>query len=228
MDRCVFISGATGYVGSRVARELILRGWHVRTLVRHGSEKKLPPCCDIVFGSALDPFTFAAAVEGFGSFIHLVGTPHPAPWKRKEFCAVDLVSLNASVTAASSARVRHFVYVSVAHPAPVMKEYLDVRIECEKRIRSSDLIATILRPWYVLGPGHRWPYALKPFYSLMKRIPATRDTARRLGLVTIDQISTAIVSAVENPPASTRILEVPDIRDNVVQTWTTSSSSELV
>jgi uncharacterized protein YbjT (DUF2867 family) len=228
MDRRVFISGATGYVGSRVARQLIARGGHVRALVRPGSEKKLPPGCDIVFGNALDAPTFSTAVEGCDTFVHLVGTPHPAPWKGDQFRAVDLVASKASVAAAVAARVSHFVYMSVAHPAPVMKDYIAVRTECEERIQSVGLTATILRPWYVLGPGHWWPSALKPMYALMERIPSTRDSARRLGLVTIDQMTSAIVKAVDNPPRATRILEVVDIRDNVVQTWTTSSSSQLV
>jgi hypothetical protein len=62
--------------------------------------------------------------------------------------------------AAVANRVQHFVYVSVAHPAPVMKAYVEVRMQCEE----SGLNTTILRPWYV--PGHDWPYLLKPGYRL--------------------------------------------------------------
>jgi hypothetical protein len=66
----------------------------------------------------------------------------------------------------------------------------------------------------VLGPGHWWPKALVPFYRLAELIPATRASAERLGLVTIEQMVTAIVSAVENPPARgrQRIVDVPAIR----------------
>jgi hypothetical protein len=38
--------------------------------------------------------------------------------------------------------------------------------------------ATILRPWYVLGPGHQWPYLLLPMYKLMELLPSTREGAR--------------------------------------------------
>jgi len=77
--------------------------------------------------------------------------------------------------------------------------------------RSSGLTATILRPWYVLGPGHRWPYLLLPGYWLLERLPRTRDAARRLGLVTLDQMVAAILAAIEHPPAGARIVEVPQI-----------------
>ena len=40
------------------------------------------------------------------------------------------------------------------------------RAEGEALLRASGIPSTILRPWYVLGPGHRWPLALLPFYWL--------------------------------------------------------------
>src|SRR6266513_1161546 len=68
--------------------------------------------------------------------------------------------------------------VSVAHPAPTMKAYIEVRTRCEELIRTSGLHATILRPWYVLGPGHYWSYLLKPFYWMARQIPASRAGAK--------------------------------------------------
>ena len=50
-------------------------------------------------------------------------------------------------------------------------------------------------------------------YKLMEMIPATRERAERLGLVTIDQMVAAMCVAIENPPdSSPRILGVPEIR----------------
>jgi uncharacterized protein YbjT (DUF2867 family) len=63
--------------------------------------------------------------------------------------------MRASVSAASKAGIQHFIYVSVAHPAPVMKAYIAARSEAESLLKQSGLNSTILRPWYVLGPGHR-------------------------------------------------------------------------
>ena len=123
------------------------------------------------------------------------------------------MSLRASAEVAKSAGVAHFVYVSVAQPAPVMQAHIRVRQECEAILKAHGLSATILRPWYVLGPAHRWPAALAPVYGLLEAIPATRDGARRLGLVTLDQMANALLWAVENPPAESRILDVPTIRN---------------
>lgn len=208
----VFMTGGTGYVGSRLAGVLTARGHTVRLLVRKGSESKAPPACSKVFGDPLKPESFAAHVAPSDTFVQLVGVPHPSPAKAEQFKSIDLVSARASILAAAQAGVSHFVYVSVAQPAPVMKVYQAVRAEAEALIRSHGFPATILRPWYILGPGHRWPYVLLPFYWLCERLPATRDGANRLGLVTLSQMIHALVYAVESPPEKVRVLEVPDIR----------------
>ncbi len=199
-------------MGRRVSAELVHRGHAVRALVRPGSETKLPPGCTPVVGDALDKDSYAAQVPPADTFVQLVGVAHPNPAKAAEFRAVDLGSARAAVRAAVEARVEHFVYVSVAQPAPVMKAYVEVRAECEEMICASGLNATILRPWYVLGPGRRWPYLLLPMYWLAGLFPATRESARRLGLVSIEQMVRALAVAVENPARGVRILEVPEIR----------------
>jgi nucleoside-diphosphate-sugar epimerase len=93
-----------------------------------------------------------------------------------------------------------------------MKAYQTARGVAEGHLAHSGLPATILRPFYVLGPGHRWPMALIPIYALLERLPGTRSTALRLGLVTITQMVAALVWAVEFPPETTRFFTVPDIR----------------
>jgi len=211
--RHIFISGGTGYLGGELLPALLARGHRVTALARRGSQGRLPAGCAVVEGNALDAASFADRVAPADTLVHLVGTPHPAPWKAEQFRRVDLVSVEAAVAAARSAGVRHLVYLSVAQPAPAMRAYVGVRAECERLIAGTGIPATFLRPWYVLGPGHRWAYALVPVYALLERLPATRDTARRLGMVKLRQMVNALVWAVENPVAEgTRALDVPAIR----------------
>jgi len=183
----------------------------VHALVRRGSEGKLPAGAAAHVGDALDASTFAAAIPRGAAVVHLVGTPHPNPSKAAEFERVDLQSIRATASAARGAGVSHIVYVSVAHPAPIMRAYIAARSAGEDLVRSTGLPATILRPWYVLGPGHYWPYVLLPMYAICRRLPSTRETARRLGLVTRPQMVRALVNAVASPPSGVRIVEVPEI-----------------
>jgi len=217
--RHVFITGGTGYMGSQLIPALLERGHHVRALVRPGSKGHVPAGCEVVSGNPLDASTYRQFVRPANTFVHLVGVPRPSPSKAAEFRAIDLVSAQQAITLAAELAVDHFIYLSVAHPAPMMKDYIAVRAECESMIRERKLRATILRPWYVLGPGHRWPYMLLPMYKIFELLPFTREGARRLGLVTLEQMILALVFAVETPPPAgvesakqIRVIDVPAIR----------------
>jgi uncharacterized protein YbjT (DUF2867 family) len=210
----VFVTGGTGYIGGALIHALVSRGHATRALVRPASLARVPGGATVVVGDALDAASFAGGLDATTTLVHLVGTPHPDPSKAAEFERVDLASIRASVAAAARAGIAHLVYVSVAQPAPVMRAYVAARAQGEAEIARARLTATVLRPWYVIGPGHRWPLLLAPLYRVAQWLPATRATARRLGLVTLDQMVRALVHAVEHPPAAgtTATVDVEAIR----------------
>ena len=148
-------------MGRRLGAELLRRGHRVRALVRPGSESRAASGAEVVAADPLDTASYRDRVAGCDTFVDLVGVAHPSPAKAAQFRSIDLVSAKAAISAATSAGIRHFVYVSVAHPAPVMRAYIAARVEGEDAIRESGLPATILRPWYVLGSGpplaDSWP-----------------------------------------------------------------------
>ena len=107
-------------------------GCTVHALARPGSTARVPSGIAIVTGDALDAETFAGAIPARATIVHLVGTPHPNPSKAAEFRRVDLGSIRATALAARRAAAAHIVYVSVAHPAPVMRAYIAERVEGER------------------------------------------------------------------------------------------------
>jgi uncharacterized protein YbjT (DUF2867 family) len=213
--RRVFIAGGTGYIGSALLPILLERGHRVRVLVRPGSKAQLPAECEVVSGNPLDANSYRQLIRPADTFIHLVGVAHPSRAKAAEFRAVDLISVREAVSACGELGVQHFVYLSVAHPAPlgIMKNYIAVRAQCEKMIEERRLNCSILRPWYVVGPGRRWPYLLMPFYKVCEWLPFARGAALRLGLVTLDELILALIDAVESPAQGGRVIEVPEIRE---------------
>jgi uncharacterized protein YbjT (DUF2867 family) len=214
-SRRVFIAGGTGYIGSALLPILLERGHRARVLVRPGSKAQLPAECEVVSGNPLDANSYRQLIRPADTFIHLVGVAHPARAKTAAFRSIDLASTREAVSACGELGVQQFIYLSVAHPAPlgIMKNYVAVRAECEKMIQERMLNCSILRPWYVLGPGRRWPYLLLPFYKVCEWLPFARGAALRLGLVTLDELILALIDAVESPVRGTRIIEVPAIRD---------------
>jgi nucleoside-diphosphate-sugar epimerase len=209
----ICVTGGTGYIGCRLIPLLTKRGHTVKAVVRAGSEKKLPSDVPAVIADPLAENSYTDSVRSCDTFIHLIGVPHPSPAKAAQFRAIDLPSVKVAVKAAVDAGVRHFIYLSVAQPAPMMQAFIAVRAEGETLIRASGRKATFVRPWYVLGPGHRWAYALLPFYRIAELFPGTRESANRLGLINISQILNALVWSVENVPENVRIVDVPKMRE---------------
>src|SRR5262245_14546150 len=119
MPRTVFVTGSTGYLGRPFIAALLERGHRVRALARAESVARVPSGADVVLGNALDSSGWQSEIAPADTFVHLIGTPHPNPRKAAEFQSTDLVSIRTAVAAAIAAKIRHFIYVSVAHPAPV-------------------------------------------------------------------------------------------------------------
>jgi uncharacterized protein YbjT (DUF2867 family) len=97
-----------------------------------------------------------------------------------------------------------------------MRAYAAARAAGEAAVHAARVPATIIRPWYVLGPGHRWPLLLLPLYALAALVPRTRATARRLALVTRAQMLAALIEAIESTSPGVTLVEVPEIKRAVI------------
>ncbi|HKS76065.1 MAG TPA: hypothetical protein VJQ82_22830 [Terriglobales bacterium] len=71
----------------------------------------------------------------------LVGVAHPSPAKAAQFRSVDLEARKAAIESARGAGVNHFIYLSVARPAPVMKACIQARAECERALIAREMNA---------------------------------------------------------------------------------------
>ena len=217
--RDVLVTGGTGYIGSALIPALVERGHRVRVLTRQGSAGRVPEGAEVVVGDPLSIESIKSALRFGDTVVHLVGTSELT--KEAELERVDLGSIKATVAAARGSGVLHLVYVSVAQPSPVMRAYVAARAAGERVIEDAGMRATVLRPFYVLGPGRRWPALLVPLYALAAVIPGLRQGARRAGLVTLQQMVKALVRAVEHPtPKGTTIVDVPMIKQAVLAAHT--------
>ena len=146
--KTIFITGGTGYIGSRLIKALLQAGgFRIKALVRKGSEHKLPPGCELVTGNALDAATYTAAAAGADVFIHLIGVPHPSPAKIAAFEAIDKVSVQQAARAIGDNRLPHVIYLSVSqYPGRIMKEYRAIRATGENLLQSTGAHCSFIRP----------------------------------------------------------------------------------
>lgn len=187
--KTVFVTGVTGYIGQRLTKQLLHRGNRVVGPVRKGSEQKLVSGATAVTTNPFDSTSFESSIPKDSVFIQLPGVSHPLPTKAKQFDEVDLKSVMASVDGAVKSGVAHFIYVSVAMaPSKLMASYQQISKNGETYCKTKGLKCTFIRPRYVVDPGHYWPVLLLPLYSIAEIIPAWRQKARGMALVTIRQM----------------------------------------
>lgn len=164
------VTGATGFIGSHLAKALTAAGDHVRALVRPASDTRHleqlgVECCT---GDLIDPTSLGCVVEGIDRVFHCAAVV--TDWDPLNIShAVNVEGTAALAEAALRAGVQKFVYVSTTevygHPdAPVAEDapyrgrgwpYCDTKIEAEKRIwayHERGLPVTVLRPATVYGP----------------------------------------------------------------------------
>lgn len=213
----IFITGGTGYMGKRLIKQLVARGYDVTALVRKGSEHKLPKGVRAIVADVFDASTFQQWIPKAAVYVQLLGVPHPSPRKKAQFKEIDLRSVKSSADAAAAAKVSHFIYVSVAMTeSGLMKNYQAVRREGEAYLQTKALPCTFVRPWYVLGPGHWWPVLLLPVYGIAQLNEAWRKKAAAFSLVTIGQMLRILLKAIESPGMPRRIVEVQHIRKEIL------------
>src|SRR5918911_3327029 len=108
----VALTGATGFIGRHLLRELPQRGYRVRVLLRRPAE--LPPeASGAVVGDIARPQNMAAALSGVDAVIHSAGLAHAMSGTPED----DYRVLNTEATiglarAAEKARAKRFVFLS--------------------------------------------------------------------------------------------------------------------
>jgi nucleoside-diphosphate-sugar epimerase len=180
----IFITGGTGYMGTRLIKALQNQEYAIRALVRKGSENKLPQGCEMITGNALDASSYQIKLNPHQHLCILLAWHIRLLQKKEQFKKIDLVSIHEAVKAAMYANVSHFIYLSVSqYPTKIMKDFQEVRAEGERLLLQTGLKTSFIRPWYVLGPGHWWPVLLKPFLFIAK-YAGKREAVENLDTVT--------------------------------------------
>jgi nucleoside-diphosphate-sugar epimerase len=171
------VTGASGFIGARLVRELVAGGHDVSGLVRPTSDvAALPPEVAVVRGDVTDPSSVEAAVAGHDVVFHLAAVVGRDPGGREHHSDVGVRGTEQVIRAAAAGGARRFVHLSSAvvhgaHPGRVVVDEdapYDERVEpwnhyAWQKIVSEQAVwrahgagaihATVVRPPTVIGPG---------------------------------------------------------------------------
>ena len=195
MSEVIALTGATGFVGAQLAKQLAATGYIIQALIRPASTWKRP--ADLVVkwieGDLADPESLHRLVEGATAVVHCAGAVRGAT--REQFNRVNVDGLARLVRAAAAQHpVPRFLLISsLAAREPHLSHYAASKRLGEKvLIETSDRLPwTIYRPCAIYGPGDK---ELLPVFEWMAKgiAPILGSGHARFSLLYVKDLAEAI------------------------------------
>ncbi|WP_203716549.1 SDR family oxidoreductase [Asanoa siamensis] len=207
------VTGATGYIGGRLAPRLLDAGHEVRCLSRSPEKLRDVPWADrveVARGDLGDPDSLPAAFEGVDVayfLVHSLGRP--------DFEDLDRANAEAFATAARAAGVRRIVYLGGPEPPPGARSsaHLRSRAEVARILLDSGTPTAVLRAPVIIGSGSA---SFEMLRYLTERLPAMvtpRWVRNRIQPIAVRDVLRYLIGAADLPADVNRGFDIagPDV-----------------
>jgi uncharacterized protein YbjT (DUF2867 family) len=202
----ILLTGASGYVGSRLLRELEAAGHAVRCLARHPEKVAAGRATtEVVRGDCLDETSLVASMAGIEQayyLVHSMGTG-------ADFAALDRQAAANFSRAASRAGVRRIIYLGGLGDTPdSLSAHLKSRIETGDVLRAAGVPVIEFRASIVIGAGS---LSFEIIRALVERLPVMicpRWVATRTQPIAIADVLAYLEAALALPDDTDRIFEI--------------------
>jgi nucleoside-diphosphate-sugar epimerase len=228
-DAPVFLTGATGFIGGRLAAALDARGRRLRCLVRAperaGALARLG--AELVVGDVTDADVMARGLEGAAAAVHLAAHYEMAGVDATAMRLANVEGTRVFLAACRAARVPRAVHVSSTAalgpvPAgtegdgnstwdgPFPSEYHRTKTEAHRLAQAAQSAGEpvlIACPAFVYGPGDEGPAALYMEDVLRHRVPGLSSRPGHFSYVHVDDVVAGLVAVLERgQPGATYVL----------------------
>jgi nucleoside-diphosphate-sugar epimerase len=200
-SQLVFLTGASGFIGRRLASSLLKQKYTVRALVRPGTapDSRIPAGCEQFEAGLSDVERLQHALKGVKAVIYCAGTVRGRTLE--DFAAANIQGVEALSAAlqASDSNPAMLLLSSLAASKPTVSDYALSKHQGEQVLRRNSKLAwTILRPPAVYGPGDR---EMLPVLKWIRRGMLVHAGPRdqRLSLLHVDDLVSAVSAWLATP-----------------------------
>jgi uncharacterized protein YbjT (DUF2867 family) len=203
----ILLTGATGYVGGRLLRELEERGHRVRCLTRRPERlrSRIAGDTEIVQGDVLDPDSLATAFRDIDVAYYLVHSMG----SKAAFEEPDRQAAINFSNAAREAGVGRIIYLGgLSARSQALSAHLRSRQEVGRILRESGVPAIEFQASIIIGSGS---LSFELIRNLVERLPImiTPTWVRVLAQpIFIDDVLRYLVGAIDIPLAASRVYEI--------------------
>ncbi|HET8706904.1 MAG TPA: NmrA family NAD(P)-binding protein, partial [Pseudomonadales bacterium] len=153
MDKLVLVTGATGYIASRLIPRLLDAGYRVRCLAREPRRlngRSWFRQVEVIQGDATIPSTLHVALDGVHTAYYLIHNMTHG----HGYTELELNSARAFTSAAEEAGVEHIIYLGgLADPEQHIAPHMRSRIETGRVLREGKVPVTEFRAGVITGSG---------------------------------------------------------------------------
>jgi nucleoside-diphosphate-sugar epimerase len=199
-QRIAALTGATGFLGARLALALENRGWAVRALVRRPADEAALRRQGLatVPGDLADGAALAALSRGADAVVHCAGLI-----KARDRASFMAVNRDGAARLAAAASGRMVLISSLAARQPGLSDYAASKRAGEDAVRAAlGERAVVVRPPVIYGPGDRETLALFRLVGGWPVAPIPADPAARLALAHADDVAEAVAEVLDRPRIS--------------------------
>jgi NADH dehydrogenase len=208
----VLVTGATGFVGQAVCRELALRRYRVTALVRRAGSpaaQSLAKAAGAVLleGGVGEAGAWRDKLSGHQAVIHLVGIISEAG--SATFEHVHVRTTANVLAAASAAGVKRFIQMSALGTRPhAVSRYHQTKWAAETLVRASGLDWTIFRPSLIYGRHSGFVRTFERISRYSPLVPVIGSGRAQMQPVSVDAVTRSFVGALEEPRAAGRVFDL--------------------
>ncbi len=194
----IFVTGASGFVGREIVKQLLLSGHRVRALARRKSDLEGDAEVETVVGDTTRPETLFPLLEDCAAVIHLVGIIREFPGRGITFARLHTESTRNILQAAAKQGVQRYLHMSANGARPnAPTDYHRTKWAAEELVRKSQLDWTVFRPSLIFGPQDMFVNLLARLIKTLPLVPVMGDGRYRLQPVHVADVAAGFVAALD-------------------------------